>query len=408
MAFAQVPHQILSTSIVLGHWGGQKGFSVAKSDCVDPNKDIVVPPITPIQHDLETYRTKLQPYVREVDAHSSTQRNGTLLLFAGGVLSFGASQDRMRESGVDSAAKQARLEEQTSKDKCADPLTTLPKYAGKNTHTVKRCRDSYSMGVRSAVWKARLFAQRDMRLVSAGIPNYLGAARDAHFCLHTEGNSWGTRLIDQLAVECIPLIVNDGMVCAPHAPPMAHTLCPRFPPWLCALHIVARVHYDCVAQVFPFHNIIAMQTEPSDAGAIANGSLAAMVEARSTSGGGGSEDEGGDDGEGGGGYPSFSLHLSKEDVPRIPTLLRAVPEDTRQRLRRGLRVYKRGFIWFRPEGLAYEYTLAALGERLVSYLGHSPNVTHPAAGRGRGRGRGRAAHGPRAGRCSGPFCGEWL
>ena len=34
-----------------------------------------------------------------------------------------------------------------------------------------------------------------------------------------------------------------------------------------------------------------------------------------------------------------------------------------------LRVHKHGFIWFRPEGLAYEYTLAALGERLISHLG---------------------------------------
>ena len=31
-----------------------------------------------------------------------------------------------------------------------------------------------------------------------------------------------------------------------------------------------------------------------------------------------------------------------------------------------LRVYKPAFIWWRPEGLAYEYTLAALGERVGS------------------------------------------
>ena len=33
--------------------------------------------------------------------------------------------------------------------------------------------------------------------------------------------------------------------------------------------------------------------------------------------------------------------------------------------------YKRGFVWWRPEGLAYEFTLAALGQRVAS-LGLSP------------------------------------
>ena len=31
-----------------------------------------------------------------------------------------------------------------------------------------------------------------------------------------------------------------------------------------------------------------------------------------------------------------------------------------------LRRYKRGFVWWRPEGLAYEFTLAALGQRVAS------------------------------------------
>ena len=131
-----------------------------------------------------------------------------------------------------------------------------------------------------------------MRIVSAGIPNYLMVAADSHFCLHTEGNSWGTRMIDALAIECIPLIVNDGMI-------------------------------------FPYHNIISMQRD----------------------------------------YPQFSIHLSKEDVPKIASVLRSVPNATATRMRRAIRLHKRGFIWFRPEGLAYEYTLAALGERLTSYLG---------------------------------------
>ena len=46
--------------------------------------------------------------------------------------------------------------------------------------------------------------------------------------------------------------------------------------------------------------------------------------------------------------------------------LRATTNDTQQRMHTALREYKRGFIWWRPQGLAYEYTLAALGERVAS------------------------------------------
>lgn len=68
-----------------------------------------------------------------------------------------------------------------------------------------------------------------------------------------------------------------------------------------------------------------------------------------------------------------------------PSLLSVVHCATQARLREGIRKYKRGFIWFRPDGLAYEYTLAALGERLVSYLKHPPDGRGATAGRGKGR-----------------------
>ena len=42
-----------------------------------------------------------------------------------------------------------------------------------------------------------------------------------------------------------------------------------------------------------------------------------------------------------------------------------VPDATRAATYPAIRRYKYGFIWFRPEGLAYEYTLAALGERVA-------------------------------------------
>eukprot|EP00966_Prymnesium_polylepis_P270955 6260003-Prymnesium_polylepis.1 len=96
-----------------------------------------------------------------------------------------------------------------------------------------------------------------------------------------------------MAIECVPLIVNDGMV-------------------------------------FPWHNII-----PD--------------------------------------YHAFSIHLSKRQVPQIVSMLRNMTNGTIGELRANIRQYKRGFIWFRPRGLAYEYTLAALGERVGSYL-RLPNL----------------------------------
>ena len=54
------------------------------------------------------------------------------------------------------------------------------------------------MGVRAAIWRQKLYLDPEMKIVSSGIPDYLETAAAARFCLHTEGNSWGTRLIDQM------------------------------------------------------------------------------------------------------------------------------------------------------------------------------------------------------------------
>jgi len=146
-----------------------------------------------------------------------------------------------------------------------------------------------------------LYDEPDMRIVSAGVPDYLEVLRNARFCLHTEGNGWGARVVDYIAMECLPLMLNDRVL-------------------------------------FLYHNIL-----PWDA---------------------------------------FSLHLSKSQIPSLASALRNVSEVSQRRMRVALRLYKRGFIWWRPEGLAYEFTLAALGQR-VEALGLQP--------RGR-RGRSHAAH----------------
>lgn len=143
------------------------------------------------------------------------------------------------------------------------------------------------MGVRQAVWRQRLWAERDMRIVSAGIPDYDTAVPQAHFCLHTEGNGWGARVVDYMAMECLPLMVNDGMI-------------------------------------FPYANILNWDT--------------------------------------------FAIHLLKKQIPRIPHILRNVSAAAQLTMHAAQRRYKRAFVWWRPEGLAYEYTLAALGQR-ASALG---------------------------------------
>ena len=69
------------------------------------------------------------------------QRTGPLLLFAGGIVSFGASQERERKGGVDSSSKQQKLEAimtHQAQKQCSDPSDIQRDY----------CRGIYSMGVR--------------------------------------------------------------------------------------------------------------------------------------------------------------------------------------------------------------------------------------------------------------------
>ena len=135
------------------------------------------------------------------------------------------------------------------------------------------------------MWRQRLWAEPDMRIVSAGIPDYLTAVPRARFCLHTEGNGWGARVVDYMAMGCLPLMVNDEMV-------------------------------------FPYANVLDWAT--------------------------------------------FSVHMRKREIPQIAERLRAIPEAAQRAMHREQRNFSRGFVWWRPEGLAYEFTLAALGERILS------------------------------------------
>jgi len=235
-----------------------------------------VPTITPVQHDLPRFARRLQPAMRKA-ADTTFARTGPLLLFAGGITSFSASQDNLRKGGLDTMEKRLKWLKRVTNDQCARPEVT--------------CRHVYSMGVRQAVWRQRLWAEPDMRIVSAGIPDYDTAVPNARFCLHTEGNGWGARVVDYMAMECLPLMINDGMI-------------------------------------FPYSNIIN--------------------------------------------WSRFSVHLRKRQVPLVASILRNISDAKQLEMHVVQRRYKRAFVWWRPDGLAYEYTLASLGQRVLSLgLGRS-------------------------------------
>jgi len=66
-------------------------------------------------------------------------------------------------------------------------------------------------------------------------------------------------------------------------------------------------------------------------------------------------------------YDSFSIRLTKEDIPQLPALLRAVPIDTLCRMQAMLARVYRAFLWQQPQGphfaSAYDLTQILLCRR---------------------------------------------
>lgn len=63
-------------------------------------------------------------------------------------------------------------------------------------------------------------------------------------------------------------------------------------------------------------------------------------------------------------YDKLSIKVQKRDLKELPTLLRI------ERLRlpamlATMRRYRRAFAWYGADGLAYEYTLASLGKKIL-------------------------------------------
>ena len=77
-------------------------------------------------------------------------------------------------------------------------------------------------------------------------------------------------------------------------------------------------------------------------------------------------------------WDGFSIHLNKKHVPLIASILRNVSAQRQARMHNLQRRYKRAFVWWRPDGLAYEYTLASLGQR-VQQLGLDKRPLSPRA-----------------------------
>ena len=71
-------------------------------------------------------------------------------------------------------------------------------------------------------------------------------------------------------------------------------------------------------------------------------------------------------------WSRFSVHLRKRQVPLVASILRNISDAKQLEMHVVQRRYKRAFVWWRPDGLAYEYTLASLGQRVLSLgLGRS-------------------------------------
>ena len=70
-------------------------------------------------------------------------------------------------------------------------------------------------------------------------------------------------------------------------------------------------------------------------------------------------------------WARFSVHMRKREIPQLAARLRNISAAAQDAMHEVARRYKRGFVWWRPEGLAYEFTLAALGQRVAS-LGLAP------------------------------------
>ena len=136
--------------------------SAEQVDCMSARKDVVVPTITPVQHDLPRFGQRLQPAMRKA-SQSSFERPGPLLLFAGGITSFSASQDNLRKGGIDTAEKREKWLERVLRDRCSRPEVS--------------CRHVYSMGTRP-----HRLPTRPHRLP---IRTHAHATRTCHTRIHT-------------------------------------------------------------------------------------------------------------------------------------------------------------------------------------------------------------------------------
>ena len=132
-------------------WDDMGPLAQRAMDLAVPPPQVVVPTITPVQHDLPRFELRLQRAMRR-SSITPFQRTGPLLLFAGGITSFSgtyacdqacrftapaiarclhvhrafdvsaacaASQDNLRKSGNDTAEKRLKWLRRVVQDPCA-------------------------------------------------------------------------------------------------------------------------------------------------------------------------------------------------------------------------------------------------------------------------------------------------
>eukprot|EP00899_Mesostigma_viride_P014369 jgi/Mesvir1/22933/Mv19447-RA.1 len=190
----QVP-ALVHPGIILGHYGRLDVRLQWPYACIDPQKDLVLPPITyvsrPMMQFVDHGGVREAVYIQPggVDqARAAYEGKGPLLPRP--IFLFMAASNR----------------EMLNKA-CADP-----------NNNSKKCRDDeYAMGARAAIFSW-------FREHAAGVPDiglyehsfsaeeYYYKLRSSRFCVEALGHGFSTRLMDYMVSGCIPVIVRDDVL----------------------------------------------------------------------------------------------------------------------------------------------------------------------------------------------------
>eukprot|EP00899_Mesostigma_viride_P004114 jgi/Mesvir1/13703/Mv04870-RA.1 len=185
--------------IIIGHYGR---LDVPRYhphvSCVDPRKDVVVPPISPASQPAVLPRAQLRLPGRPEQV---------MYVQVGGVLQARAAHE----------GKGLWLPRPTFIFMAASNRPLLMADCGNPDNNALACRDDeYGMGIRAALfdWYGKLDADSrgHVELLDHAIGDYYDRLRSSRFCLEALGHGFSTRIVDYMASGCIPVIFKDDVL----------------------------------------------------------------------------------------------------------------------------------------------------------------------------------------------------